>query len=69
MENFEVTPYEVSGDVDYNKLAKRFGISHIDDKLRERIFRLAGEPNFLISRGIYFAHRDMQWLLDKYEHG
>ncbi len=69
MEHFEVTPYEVSGEVNYEELAAKFGIGVIDKRLQERLFKLAGEPNFLIRRGIYFAHRDLAWLLDQYEKG
>lgn len=69
MEQFEVTPYDVKGNVDYDALIQKFGISRIDKKLEQRIEKLAGESNFLIRRGIYFAQRDLSWLLDEYEKG
>ncbi len=59
----------MEGKVDYNDVVKKFGISLIDDALRERIKKDAGEAHFMIRRGLYFAHRDMNWLLDKYEKG
>ncbi len=66
----DVTPYEVEGKVDYNRLIKEFGIRELDNELKERIKRLAGgELHFLIRRNIFFAHRDLDWLLDKYEKG
>lgn len=55
----KVNPWEVSGDVDYNKLMKDFGVTLIDDKMSSKIQNL--HP--LIRRGLYFAHRDFdKWL-------
>ena len=34
--DFKVTPWEVSGDVDYDRLVRDFGTSHIDDTILER---------------------------------
>ncbi|MDE1851440.1 MAG: tryptophan--tRNA ligase [Candidatus Micrarchaeota archaeon] len=67
--SFKVDPYSVEGAVDYKALADRFGIKLIDDKLKERIRKDAGELHFMIRRNIYFAQRDMDWLLDQYEKG
>ena len=33
MDEFKVTPWEVSGSVDYDKLVKEFGTGRIDAKL------------------------------------
>ncbi|MBI2630451.1 tryptophan--tRNA ligase [Candidatus Pacearchaeota archaeon] len=66
---FKVTPWEVSGEIDYDKLIKEFGITKIDNKLLERIKKYAGEPHFMLKRGVFFAHRDLNWLLDEYEKG
>ncbi len=68
-EEFKVTPYDVEGKVDYQRLVDKFGISPIDVKLKERIRKLAGEDNYMISRQIFFAQRDLNWLLDEYEKG
>ncbi|MEK6925638.1 MAG: tryptophan--tRNA ligase [Nanoarchaeota archaeon] len=64
-----VTPWEVKGDVDYSKLIKEFGVSKIDEKLLTRIKKHAGELHYLLRRGVFFAHRDLNWLLDEYEKG
>jgi tryptophanyl-tRNA synthetase len=64
-----VTPYEVSGKVDYDKLVEQFGVSLISSELLERIRRQAGELHYLLRRRVFFAHRDMGWLLDEYEKG
>ena len=66
---FKVTPWEVKGDVDYDKLVKEFGVSKIDNKLLERIKKHTGELHPMLSRGLFFAHRDLGWLLDEYEKG
>ncbi len=65
-----VNPYEVKGNIDYEAVAKRFGVNLIDEKFKERIRGLAGgDLHFMIRRGIYYAQRDMGWLLDEYEKG
>lgn len=54
-----VNPWEVSGDVDYDKLVKNFGTSVINDKIKKRFEK--SHP--LLRRGIYFSHRDFdKWL-------
>ena len=69
MENFNVTAYEVKGTVDYEKLEGKFGIMPLDRRLQERMEAIAGENHFMIRRGIYFAQRELGWLLDQYEKG
>lgn len=68
-EDFVVTPWEVTGEVDYDALIERFGTQRIDDALRDRIRRHTGEIHPLLHRGLFFSHRDMNWILDEYEKG
>ena len=68
-ETFKVTPWEVKGDIDYDKLIKEFGVEKIDDHLLERIKKHTGELHFLLRRKVFFANRDLNWLLDEYEKG
>ncbi|MEM3839430.1 MAG: tryptophan--tRNA ligase [Candidatus Micrarchaeaceae archaeon] len=68
-EDFKVTAYDVEGKVDYEKLVSKFGIKPISRELAERFEKDAGGLHFMMRRGIIFAHRDLDWLLDKYEHG
>ncbi len=56
--NFEVTPYEVKGEVDYGKLIKKFGIKKLP-KLPE-VFN----ENVLFRRKVIFAHREFEKILD-----
>ena len=67
--DFKVTPWEVSGNVDYDKLVQQFGIQKIDDKLLNRIKRHTKEIHYMLRRKIFFANRDLNWLLDEYEKG
>ncbi|MBW2978056.1 tryptophan--tRNA ligase [Candidatus Woesearchaeota archaeon] len=66
---FVVTPWEVTGDVDYKRLVREFGIKEIDDSLLKRIKKVAGELHPFLRRKIFFAHRDMNWIMDEYEKG
>ena len=65
----KVTPWEVSGKVDYDKLMKEFGVEKIDDKLLMRIKKHTGDLHIFLRRKLFFCHRDMNWLLDEYEKG
>ncbi|MFQ5532069.1 MAG: tryptophan--tRNA ligase, partial [Candidatus Nanoarchaeia archaeon] len=56
--SFKVTPWEVLGDVDYNKLIKEFGIKPLA-KLPEEF-----NKDVLFRRKIVFAHRDFERILD-----
>lgn len=65
-----VTAWEVKGKVDYDKLVKQFGVDVIDDKLKERFEKVTGHKlHPWLKRGIYFAHRDLNKLLDAKERG
>ncbi len=64
-----VTPWEVSGEVDYDKLIDDFGVSRLDEELVSRIKEHTGELHHMLRRGIFFAHRDLEYVLDEYENG
>ena len=51
-------PWEVSGDINYKKLVEQFGITPLK-KLPSTF-----EENILFRRGIVFAHRDFQRILE-----
>ncbi len=67
-EEFKVTPWEVTGDIDYDVLMKKFGTTPIDDKLIQRISKHC-EPHPMLRRGIFYSHRDVDILMDEYEKG
>lgn len=66
---YTVTPWEVKGDINYEKLIKDFGVGRIDDKLLQRIKKHTGELHPFLRRGIFFAHRDLPFILDEVEKG
>jgi len=67
-DEFVVTPWEVSGRVDYDKLIERFGTERVDEKLLKRMEKY-GPLHPMLKRGIFYSHRDMHWILDEYEKG
>jgi tryptophanyl-tRNA synthetase len=64
----KVTPWDVEGAVDYDKLIRDFGSSPIDQAMLDRMERLTGKkPHPFLRRGIFFSHRDFGLILDYYE--
>jgi tryptophanyl-tRNA synthetase len=69
-EEFVVTPYEVKGKIDYERLREQFGTQELGPELLARIHHLAGgELHPLLTRGIYYSQRDLGGLLDAYANG
>jgi tryptophanyl-tRNA synthetase len=68
-EKFSVTPWEVTGEADYGRLVEQFGLSLIDQSIIDRFERHRNEVHYMLSRQIFFAHRDLPWLFDQYEKG
>ncbi len=68
-DDFVVTPWNVEGDIDYDKLIKRFGTQKITPELLSKIEKFTNESHFMLRRGIFFSHRDLNRLLDDYEKG
>jgi len=68
----KVTPYEVEGTLDekdYAKLAKEFGLNPLNQPLLDRIKKHTKDLHFMLTRRVFFAHRDLDWLLTEYEKG
>jgi len=68
-DDFVVTPWEVKGNIDYGKLIKEFGTKPIDEELLNRIKKHTKELHHFLRRGIFFSHRDLDWILNEYEKG
>lgn len=68
-QGFVVTPWVVKGNVDYDKLIDQFGTSRITDEIISRIKKLTGEIHPFLRRRIFYSHRDLDWILDRYEAG
>lgn len=68
-EEFSVTPWEVQGTIDYEKLIKEFGTQEIDEPLSRRLENRFGERHYMLRRRIFYSHRDLNWLLDLHDKG
>ena len=68
MTEFTVTHWEVTGDIDYDELQRKFGTSPIDDEVLRRLSKY-GELHPMLKRGIFYSHRDLIPLLDSYDKG
>ena len=68
-EDFTVTPWNVEGDIDYEKLTKRFGTQKITPELISKIDKFTNESHFMLRRGIFFSHREFDRILADYEKG
>ncbi len=66
---FVVTPWSVEGDVDYDKLVERFGTSKITPEILSRFEKLTGEVHLFLRRQVFYSHRDLDWILSRYEAG
>ena len=66
-DDFEVTPWKVEGSVDYARLIKKFGTQEITDELLEKLKSFTGELHPLLGHKFFFSHRDIDWILNKYE--
>ena len=54
MPDFIVTPWEVSGEIDYDQIIKEFGIEPIDEKLLFYIKEITKELHPFLTRKIFF---------------
>jgi len=68
-EEMIVTPWEVSGKIDYNKLIQKFGTQPLTEELLERLRKHTGKLHIQLQRKLFFSHRDLDWILDQYEAG
>lgn len=67
-----ITPWEVQGDLEeknYAKLIEKFGTQAISIELIKKLQKLTGEVHPLVKSQYFFSHRDLDWLLNKYEQG
>jgi tryptophanyl-tRNA synthetase len=66
MENrSKLTPWEVEGKVDYERIVKEFGLKEIDDEILEKIKIFTGDLHILLRRKYFFAHRDLDVVLNE----
>lgn len=68
----EITPWEVSNsfkEADYDKVANEFGAKLIDEAILEKIRKAAGSVHPYLTHGIFYAHRDLDVILEGHEKG
>lgn len=63
-----LTPWKVIGELDYDNIINDFKCDIIDTALLERFEKITShKPHRFLRRNIFFSHRDLHVLLDKYE--
>ncbi|MFH1328802.1 MAG: tryptophan--tRNA ligase, partial [Candidatus Bathyarchaeota archaeon] len=68
-ENMIVTPWKVSGEIDYERLISKFGTQPLSDEILSHIKKFTGKLHTQLRRKLFFSHRDLNWLLNLYEKG
>lgn len=73
MSKSKVTPWEVEGKVDYDKLIKEFGVKHISKEQVKYLEELAKKRNLplhlFIKRGLFFAEKDLDKIIEAHKKG
>lgn len=64
-----VTPWEVKGRVDYERLIREFGTQPLTKELIQKMAKYTGELHLQLRRELFFSHRDLDVVLDLYEKG
>jgi tryptophanyl-tRNA synthetase len=64
-----VTPWEVRGKLDYERLIKEFGTQPLTEELLSKVAKYTDKLHMQIDRRIFFSHRDLDKVLDQYEKG
>jgi len=64
-----VTPWEVRGKVDYERLIREFGTQPLTNELLQRLAKYTGSLHIQLRRKLFFSHRDLDTVLDLYEKG
>ncbi len=64
-----MTPWEVEGVVDYDRLVEIFGVKRITERELELTRAVVGEVHYMLRRLIFYAHRDYDVFLKEYREG
>jgi tryptophanyl-tRNA synthetase len=64
-----VTPWEVRGKVDYERLIREFGTEPLTEGLLQKLAKYTGGLHLQLRRELFFSHRDVDVVLDLYEKG
>lgn len=66
---FVVTPWEVSGEIDYDRLIQKFGTQRLGKAILRKMKKHAGTLHPMLRRGIFYSHRDFDKIIKGYEEG
>lgn len=66
---YTVTPWEVRGTIDYERLITEFGTRELNPVLKKRLEKHAKGSHVLLSRDFFFSHRDLNMILKDHEAG
>ena len=69
MDEFEVSPWNASGKIDYDKLIERFGTQKLENSLLEELKNLTGDLHLFLRRNVFFSHRDFDKILNDLKNG
>lgn len=73
MTETKVTPWEVVGKVDYDKLIREFGVQKIDEEQLNYLEELAKKKNMnlhiFLKRGLFFAQKDLKNIIEAHKKG
>lgn len=64
-----VTPWEVKGKVDYERLIREFGTQPLNTDLLKRVEKHTDNLHLQLERKIFFSHRDLDTVINLYEKG
>jgi tryptophanyl-tRNA synthetase len=64
-----VTPWEVKGKVDYERLIREFGTQPLTEEILNKIAKQTGKLHLQLQRRLFFSHRDLDTVLELYEKG
>lgn len=67
--DFVVTPWDVKGNIDYDKLVRQFGTKKLDDKILERFRKITGKDHPYLRRKIFYSHMYFDDILNDVEKG
>jgi len=64
-----VTPWEVRGKVDYERLIQEFGTQPLTEELLQKLAKHTDGLHLQLARKLFYSHRDLDVVLDLYERG
>jgi tryptophanyl-tRNA synthetase len=64
-----VTPWEVRGKVDYERLIQEFGTQPLTEELLQKLAKHTHGLHLQLARKLFYSHRDLDVVLDLYERG